>query len=158
MLRLCAFFSADTKLLSFFQQGGDIYVHTAALLFGVTPDMVTPSMRVQAKTVCLGILYGMTAHALAVKLSKFTGNHVGVDAASRLQRTFLSTFPGVAAYLLQCKEQCRALGFVSTIAGRRRYITGSTSADFSVRATAERQAVNSIIQGVCVCVCVCVCV
>ena len=163
-MRICAFIAQDAKLLRIFEStadsanaslsatssspAADVYVLMAAAIFQKRAEAVSPSERAQAKTVTLGILYGMQPMALAARLGAITGVPCSVTHASSLQAKFLNEFPGIRNFIAQTVRDCRAnQGFVQTIAGRRRNLPNIFSSDAGESKTAERQAVNSIIQG-----------
>jgi DNA polymerase-1 len=118
-----------------------VYVQLAARAFGVPTEAVSASQRQQAKVVSLGIVYGLGVAELAHKLC------LAESAASRLRAQFLEQFPGVQRFLGAARAFARRHGFVLTLAGRRRYLPDIASELPGPRAYAERQAVNSVVQG-----------
>lgn len=140
-LRVLAHFSADPALIAAFTAGEDIHRATAARVFDVLPELVTPQQRRAAKTINFGLIYGMGAQAL--------GRELGVSPreAQRFIAAYFAQFPRVQAFMAEVKEQARQNGKVSTLFGRHRWITGLDSANHAVRANAERQACNAPIQG-----------
>lgn len=140
-LRLLAHFSNDRGLIDAFRNDLDIHSRTAAELFGVPIEKVTPDMRRVAKTVNFGIIYGISPFGLSEALS-ISGN----DARNYIDQYF-QRHPGVKAYIEQSIEEARKKGFVSTLFGRKRAIPEILSTNMTVRQQGERFAVNSPIQG-----------
>ncbi len=140
-LRLMAHFSQDPALLRAFAEGKDIHAATAAEVFGVPLDAVTPEMRRVAKTVNFGIMYGMQAYGLA----RDTG--MSRQEAQRFIEAYFQRFPGVARYLEETKRRAAEQGYVETLFGRRRYLPEINSSNPARRQAAERMAVNMPLQG-----------
>ncbi|CAM9230242.1 unnamed protein product [Choristocarpus tenellus] len=151
-MRVLAHACGDPRLLSLFGseeettggQGGrkgDIYRLLAAQVLGKAELDVSPAERTRAKTVCLGIIYGMGTPQVARKLGIKEGQ------ASDLVRSFLEAFPGIDNYIRVTKRFAREKGYVKTLTGRRRHLPEINSKNTTLRAQAERQAVNSIVQG-----------
>jgi len=139
-LRLLAHLSHDPVLTEAFRTGQDVHATTAARLFGVAPEAVTPAQRAQAKVVNFGILYGMGPARLARELS------LSRALAAAFIEEYKRTLSGVAAYLEQVLESAHKTGYVETILKRRRPLPG-LRAEGARRADAERAAVNAPIQG-----------
>ncbi|MFH1245727.1 MAG: DNA polymerase I [Candidatus Omnitrophota bacterium] len=140
-LRILAHLSSDKTLLSAFQDDLDIHTYTAALVFGVTIDKVTPPMRSQAKTVNFGITYGMSAFGLAKDLS------ITQEQAQAFIDAYFQRYPGVKDFMasqIDCAKKC---GYVTTLLKRRRYIPEIESSDENVRQFARRIAINTPVQG-----------
>jgi DNA polymerase-1 len=140
-LRIMAHLSGDPVLTAVFREGGDVHRTTAASLFGVAPEDVTPAQRAQAKVVNFGILYGMGPVRLARELS------LSRALASAFIEEYRRTLSGVAGYLDGILETSRRRGFAETILKRRRMLPALHSEDGGRRAEAERAAVNMPIQG-----------
>ena len=140
-LRVLAHLSGDPGLRQAFARGDDIHRATAALVFGVAPELVGPDQRRAAKTINFGLIYGMGAYALARELG------VKVAEAQRFIETYFAQLPEVRGYLDGIKAEAHATGKVTTMFGRVRWITGLDSASAQVRANAERQAINAPVQG-----------
>ncbi|HSQ59665.1 MAG TPA: DNA polymerase I [Acidobacteriota bacterium] len=140
-LRLLAHFSHDPVLSEAFRLGSDVHRATAARLFGVGPEDVTPAQRAQAKTVNFGILYGMGAARLARELS------LSRALATAFIDEYKKTHAGVAAYLEQMLAGARERGYAETILHRRRPLPGLRDPHDGRRGEAERAAINSPIQG-----------
>jgi DNA polymerase-1 len=140
-LRVLAHLSEDPALHDAFARGEDIHTATAALVFGVAPELVSPDQRRAAKTINFGLIYGMGAYALAREL--------GVTNAQAQQfiEAYFGRLPRVRAYLEATKEQARSTGKVTTLFGRVRWIAGLDSRNAQVRGNAERQAINAPVQG-----------
>jgi len=140
-LRVLAHLSEDPALRDAFERGEDIHRATAALVFGVEPELVNPDQRRAAKTINFGLIYGMGAYALARELGVTNGQ------AKEFIESYFARLPRVRAYLEATKEQARATGRVTTLFGRVRLIAGLESSNAQVRGNAERQAINAPVQG-----------
>src|SRR2546426_4535589 len=140
-LRLLAHLSGDPAFVEAFAQGGDIHRQTAAIIFGVPQDQVTPEMRARAKTINFATIYGQGAFALSRQLG------ITLDEAKEFIRQYFARFAGVRAWLDRTVAAAREKGFVETIFGRRRYIPELRDRNFNVRAFGERTATNSPLQG-----------
>jgi DNA polymerase-1 len=140
-LRLMAHLSGDPAFIEAFSQGGDIHRQTAALIFNVPADQVTPEMRAGAKTVNFATIYGQGPFALSRQL-----NISMEDARSFIARYF-ERFAGVRAFLDRSIALAREQGYVETIFKRRRYIPEIRDRNFNMRAYGERNAQNSPLQG-----------
>ncbi len=140
-LTLLAHFSGDKNLVQAFLSGVDVHTRTAALIFGCAPESVTPEMRRTAKTINFGVMYGMSSFRLANRL------RIPRSQAASFINAYFATYSGVADFIQGAKEKAARQGWVETLMGRRRYIRGIKSANRSERATAERVAVNTPIQG-----------
>ncbi|MDE3045090.1 MAG: DNA polymerase I [Verrucomicrobiota bacterium] len=140
-LRLLAHFSEDPELIHAFQNGEDIHAYTASRVFGVPIAEVTPEMRSQAKTVNFGILYGQGPFSLSRQLG------ISMQAASQFIKTYFERYPLVSRYLEECKAEVRKTGRAKTLTGRQRPIPEINNKNPSIRAAAERLAVNTPLQG-----------
>lgn len=140
-LRLLAHFAEDPLLLQAFQEGRDIHRETAAAVFAIHPELVTPEMRRQAKVINFGIIYGMSAFGLAKQLG------VGQRLAQEFIQRYFARHPRVKAYLDLTLKEARQQGFVTTLMGRRRRIPHLHSSNRLVRQEAERSAINTPLQG-----------
>jgi DNA polymerase-1 len=140
-LRLLAHFSEDAVLLRAFQEGMDIHRQTAAAVFNIHPELVSPDMRRQAKVINFGIIYGMSAFGLAKQLG--VGNRLSQEFIQR----YFARHPQVKAYLDNTLEEARQRGWVTTLLGRRRHFPQINSSNRLVRQEAERSAVNTPLQG-----------
>jgi len=140
-LRLLAHLSGDPLLLDAFHRGGDVHRQTAALIFGVEPDAVTPDMRARAKTINFATIYGQGPFALSKQLG------VPQAEAKEFIQHYFERFAGVRAYLDGLVESARQQGYVETLFGRRRYIPEVKDKNFNVRSFGERTAQNTPLQG-----------
>ena len=140
-LRLLAHISGDQALIAAFREGADIHTATAAQVFGVAQDQVTPDMRRAAKAVNFGIVYGISPFSLSQDI------HVTVAQAKEYMDKYFAHYAGVRAYMDRVVEQGRADGYVSTLYGRRRWLPELKSSNFNTRAFGERVALNMPIQG-----------
>ena len=140
-LRVMAHLSEDEAFVEAFRAERDIHRETAARIFGVEPDDVTPTMREQAKTINFATIYGQGPFALARQLG------ISRTQASEFIAGYFERFAGVAAYLEEMKELARDRNYVETLFGRRRYIPEIRSRNPGIRGYGERTATNSPIQG-----------
>lgn len=140
-LRILAHMAHVTNLIDAFNQGKDIHRHTAALVFGVKDEEVTPQMRSQAKAVNFGIIYGMSEF----RLSKDIG--MSIAEARNFINKYFETYPEVKTYMDEVVEVCKKQGYVSTLLNRKRYIPTISDKNFMVRQQAQRYAMNTPIQG-----------
>lgn len=140
-LRILAHMAHVTNLIDAFNQGEDIHRHTAALVFGVEDEEVTPQMRSQAKAVNFGIIYGMSEF----RLSKDIG--MSIAEARNFINKYFETYPEVKTYMDEVVEVCKKQGYVSTLLNRKRYIPTINDKNFMVRQQAQRYAMNTPIQG-----------
>ena len=140
-LRIMAHLSGDAHLIEAFRQGKDVHAITAAKIFGIDADEVTPDQRRIAKTANFGIMYGISAFGLAQRLKIPRGD------AKKIIDDYFTNFPAVSAFISDTIASAREKGYVETLFGRRRYLPDITSRNATVRALAERNAVNAPIQG-----------
>lgn len=140
-LRLMAHFSQDPHMVEAFRSGQDIHAATAAMIFNVPIEQVTKDQRRQAKTANFGIIYGISAFGLAQQLDCSRAE------AKALIDGYFAAFPGVIDYIEHQKELARQQGYAITLFGRKRYLPDILSHNATVRSFAERNAVNSPIQG-----------
>lgn len=140
-LRILAHMAHVTNLIDAFNQGKDIHRHTAALVFGVKDEEVTPQMRSQAKAVNFGIIYGMSEF----RLSKDIG--MSISEARDFINKYFETYPEVKTYMDEVVETCKKQGYVSTLLNRKRYIPTINDKNFMIRQQAQRYAMNTPIQG-----------
>ncbi|MCK9374650.1 MAG: DNA polymerase I [Syntrophobacterales bacterium] len=140
-LRILAHFSEDPTLLKAFQDQIDIHRQTAAVVFGIHPELVTSEMRRQAKVVNFGIIYGMSGFGLAKQLG------VGNRIANEFIQRYFAKYAWVKAYLEGTLEEARQRGWVTTLLGRRRQTPQINSSNRIVRQEAERSAINTPLQG-----------
>ncbi len=140
-LRLLAHLSGDPAFVQAFEQGGDIHRQTAAIIFGLPQERVTPEMRGRAKTINFATIYGQGPFALSRQLG------ITQEEAKEFIRQYFSRFAGVRAWLDRTVAEARERGYVETLFGRRRYIPELKDRNFNIRAFGERTATNSPLQG-----------
>ncbi len=140
-LRIMAALSEDSAMLEAFRQGLDIHAATAAKVYGVELDLVSSEMRRKAKMVNFGIIYGISSFGLSQRLG------VGRKEAEALINSYFQTYPGIRRFMDATVERARTLGYVETILKRRRYLPDISSRNMTLRGHAERNAINSPIQG-----------
>ena len=140
-LRLLAHFSGDDLLRGAFSDGRDIHRETAARIFQVPPDAVTPAMRRGAKTIVFGLIYGMSVFGLSQALN------VPREDAKVFMEAYFKQFPKVKSFMDGILEQARSDLKVTTLSGRVRRLPELKSRNFNVRTNAERMAVNAPLQG-----------
>jgi DNA polymerase-1 len=140
-LRLMAHLSGDPAFIEAFNQGGDIHRQTAALIFNVPSDQVTPEMRARAKTINFATIYGQGPFALSRQLN------ISMEDARNFIARYFERFAGVRAFLDRSIALAREQGYVETIFKRRRYIPEIRDRNFNQRAYGERNAQNSPLQG-----------
>ena len=140
-LRLLAHMSKDPHLLEAFRGGQDIHAATAAKIFRTPIDQVTKDQRRRAKTANFGIIYGISAFGLSQQLDCPRAE------AKALIDDYFAAFPQVIDFIESQKQFAREHGYVETLFGRRRYLADINSHNATVRSFAERNAVNSPIQG-----------
>lgn len=140
-LRIMAHLSCDRHLIEAFRKGVDVHKATAAKIFGIPVGEVTPDQRRIAKTANFGIMYGISAFGLAQRLK------IGRGEARRIIDDYFAGFPSIRSFIDGTLEAARETGYVETIFGRRRYIPEINAKNGTIRALAERNAVNAPIQG-----------
>ena len=140
-LRILAHITGDEHMQQAFLNGEDIHRSTAAKIYGIPQSEVTPRLRSSAKAINFGIMYGKGAYSL----SKDIG--VTVKEADAFLKNYLAAFPNVSGYMDKTIADAKANGYVSTLFGRRRTLPELASTNFNVRASGERMARNTPIQG-----------
>lgn len=140
-LRILAHLADDKTMLEAFKNGLDIHTQTAAQVFNIPENMVTPLMRSRAKAVNFGIVYGIGAFSLAKDIG------VTRKEAQAYIDSYLAHYAGVERYMRETIEAAKENKFVETIFGRRRYLPELASSNFNLRAFGERVARNMPIQG-----------
>ena len=140
-LRVLAHIAEDKTMREAFCSGMDIHTATAAQVFGVGHDQVTPLQRRHAKAVNFGIVYGISEFSLS--------EDIGVSRyeAKQYIENYLANYSGVRDYMKRVVDDARESGFTQTLYGRKRYIPELKSSNFNIRQGAERIALNSPIQG-----------
>ena len=140
-LRILAHLSQDPALLEAFHRDEDIHQATAAQVYDVSPQEVTPNMRRVAKVMNFGIIYGLSAHGIAQQTD------LDVHQGSAFIESYLGKYPGIREYVETTKRLAKEQGYVETILGRRRYLPEINQSNFHVRQAAERMAINMPVQG-----------
>lgn len=140
-LRIMAHLSQDEHMLDAFRSGTDIHAATAAKIWHVPVEEVTPEQRKKAKQANFGIIYGISTYGLAQRMN------ISNSEARQLIDDYFATFPRVKAYMDEAIATCREKGYAETIYHRRRYLPDITSRNATVRGFAERNAINAPIQG-----------
>jgi DNA polymerase I len=140
-LRVIAHLSGDPGLVAAFAEHRDVHRTTAARVFGVPPEEVTPAQRNRAKMVSYGLAYGMEAYGLAQRLAIETPEAQGILDA------YFAAFPAVRDYMERTVSEARSKGYTVTLYGRRRPLPDLNSPNRNLRMAAERQAMNAGIQG-----------
>ena len=140
-LRIMAHMSEDKHFLEAFRQNQDIHQATAAQVFHVPIEEVTPQMRSRAKAVNFGIIYGISAFGLAKNL------HISPKEAGEYIDNYLTECSGVKNFMEKIVQEAHEKGYVTTLFGRRRYLPAIKSSNFTQRSLAERMAMNTPIQG-----------
>ena len=140
-LRVLAHIAQDQTMQEAFRSGMDIHTATAAQVFGVEPEQVTPLQRRNAKAVNFGIVYGISEFSLAedIGVSRYQARDY-IDS-------YLANYRGVRSYMKQVVADAREKGYTETMYGRKRYIPELKSSNFNIRQGAERIALNTPIQG-----------
>lgn len=140
-LRVLAHMAGEENMIRAFRQGQDIHAQTAAKVYGVALDQVSPAMRSSAKAVNFGIVYGISDFGLA--------KNIGVsrrEAADFIERYF-AQYPAVRAFMDRCVKTAKEQGYVTTLLGRRRVIPELRSSNYNTRSFGERAAMNTPVQG-----------
>ncbi len=140
-LRIITHLSGDPAMTEAFNAGVDIHAATAARVYGVELEDVTKDMRRRAKAVNFGIIYGMSAFGLAERIGISRGE------AAEIIKSYFREYAGIQEYIDRCIASARQNGYVETMFGRRRYLRDINSTNSVVRQFAERNAINSPIQG-----------
>ncbi len=140
-LRIMAHFAKDLTMIEAFRNQADIHRITASKIFKVTEEEVTDDMRRKAKTANFGIIYGISAHGLSERLA------IPRKEAAEIINAYFEEFPSIKAYMDNVVNDARESEFVETLSGRRRYLRNLNSANMVERANADRNAINSPIQG-----------
>jgi DNA polymerase-1 len=140
-LRVLAHVTEDPALLDAFARDDDVHAVTAAEIFNVPREGVTPDLRRRAKTIVFGVAYGMSEYGLAAQLG------IGRSEARVAIERYYARYPKVREYMVRIVEQARRQGYVTTLLNRRRYLPDVLSRNRAVREAAERTAINTPIQG-----------
>ena len=140
-LRILAHITGDEAMQQAFLHGADIHRSTAAKIYHIPESEVTPQLRSASKAINFGIMYGKGAYSLSKDLD------VPVKEADAFLKTYLAAFPKVNGYMQDCIAHAKEKGYVETLFGRRRALPELASSNFQVRASGERMARNTPIQG-----------
>jgi DNA polymerase I len=140
-LRILAHLSQDMTLIESFRLGEDVHRRTAAKIFGVPSEQVTPVQRARAKTINFGVIYGMGPMRLAREID------ISLEEAKRFIEAYFATYPGVHRYTVESVDKARERGYATTLLGRRRYLPELFSDNQGMRVAAEYMAVNTPVQG-----------
>ncbi len=140
-LRIIASLSGDENMIRSFRQGLDIHAATASQVFDVPLEEVTPEMRRRAKMVNFGIAYGISAYGLGQRLG------IPREEAAGIIKAYFEKYPGIRQYMDRSIAQAKEKGYVTTLLGRRRYLPDINAKNATVRGFAERNAINTPIQG-----------
>jgi DNA polymerase-1 len=140
-LRVLAHIAGEEGLIEAFRAGVDIHRATAATVFGVAPELVTPDQRRAAKTINFGIIYGMSAFGLGQNL------RIPPKEAERFIAAYLARYPGVKRYVDETLAAAERDGGVATLYGRVRHLPDIRSKNYNLRENARRMAINARIQG-----------
>jgi len=140
-LRILAHLSGDQTLTASFRENKDIHCKTASLIYGVEEKDLTEEMRNFAKRINFGIVYGLSAYGLSRDLD------IGVEQAQGFIDAYFATYQKVKEYIARQISKAEEEGFVTTILGRRRYLPDIKNKNQAIRQFAQRQAVNTPIQG-----------
>ncbi|HAN37598.1 MAG TPA: DNA polymerase I [Chitinophagaceae bacterium] len=140
-LRIVAAISGDENMVKAFIAGKDIHTATAAKVYGIDEAAVTKEQRYKAKSVNFGIIYGQGAFGLADNLG------ISRSEAKEIIDNYKREFSGITRYMDETINFCREHGYVQTLMGRKRWLRDINSSNFTVRGYAERNAINSPIQG-----------
>ena len=140
-LRVFAHLSGDKRLKEAFNSGADIHTQTAAEVFEVEAEKVSPDLRRHAKVINFGIAYGMSSYGLSQDLD------IPVEEAQEYIDKYFDRFSGVKEYMDKTIEKVKKCGYAETMFGRRRYIPEINSSNYHRRSFAERTAINTPVQG-----------
>lgn len=140
-LRIMAYISQDNALIDAFKNNIDIHSATAARLFDIEQDKITPDLRRIAKTVNFGIMYGLGSFGLSQRLG------ISRTEANRIIDDYYKKYPGIKKYINSTIEKTREKGYAETLLGRKRFFKDINSKNNNLRTAAERAAINMPIQG-----------
>jgi DNA polymerase I len=140
-LRIMAHYSKDEHMIEAFKNNEDIHAATAARIFNVPQEIVSTDQRRKAKTANFGIIYGISAFGLSQRLK------IPRKESSELIDNYFKIFPGVKTYMQNVVKETREKGYITTLYGRKRFLPDINSSNATVRGFAERNAINTPIQG-----------
>ncbi len=142
-LRIMAHISGDPAMVDAYKKGIDIHKRTAAAIYGVPEDLVSPEMRDKAKVVNFSVIYGVTPYGLSRNL------RISREEAKNFIERYLAQYPGVQKYMDDMVAFCEKNGYVETLKGRRRPVPDIVSTHRQAKEAAKRIAINTPIQGTC---------
>ena len=140
-LRVLAHLSQDEKLISIIRDGVDVHKRTGSLIFGMPEEEINDDMRAVAKAINFGVIYGMSSYRLSEEL------HISVSEASHFISSYFDVYKGVRDFIETTYLECKKIGYVSTIMGRRRYVAELKSDKKQIMELGKRIAVNTRVQG-----------
>ena len=140
-LRILAHLSSDATLIRTLSDGNDVFRSMAAEIHQCPESSVSESMRQQAKQIVYGVIYGIGDKSLSEQLG------VSISEAAKFMESFKTKYPGVRSFLFECVASARRTGYVETMTGRRRRLEDIDHSQQARRAAAERQAINTRVQG-----------
>ncbi len=140
-LRILAHMTQDTKLLQAFAQDKDIHTQTAAKIFGIQENQITPPQRTIGKTINFSILYGLTSYGLSKSIE------IPYSDAKKYIATYFEQYPGIVSWMEKTIEFTKTHGYIKTLHGRKRYIPGIHEKNKVLFELAKRIAINSPVQG-----------
>ncbi|MEL7195071.1 MAG: DNA polymerase I [Bacteroidota bacterium] len=140
-LRIIAAMAKDEAMIEAFRSGKDIHREAASKVFGIPPEEITSQQRSYAKQVNFGIIYGVSAFGLSQNIN------VSRTEAKEIIDNYFAQYSRVKAYMDECVEFAKIHGYIETFFGRRRYLPDINSRNATIRGFAERNAINSPIQG-----------
>ncbi|XP_023656412.2 DNA polymerase theta isoform X1 [Paramormyrops kingsleyae] len=140
-LRILAHLSRDRRLIQVLNSGADVFKSIAAEWKMIDPECVTDTLRQQAKQICYGIIYGMGAKSLGEQMD------INENDAACYIESFKSRYTGIQAFLRNTVKNCEKNGYIQTILGRKRFLPAIKDSNVYLRSHAERQAVNTTVQG-----------
>ena len=147
-VRIAAWFAQEERMLAIFADDSqDIYRYTASLIYGIPETEVTKPFRQKAKAVVLGFLYGMSANGFLIYARDTFDMVFTKEEATSFRETFFSAYPRLQVWHEMCRRQAKSKLVMRSPFGRERHLWGILSTDRSVKAKAERQSINSPVQG-----------
>ena len=140
-MRVLAHFCKDKELVDIFLKNKDVHTSTAAMIFEIPYEQVSREQRVLAKTINFGVVYGQTGYGLSLL------THLSKQQSNEFINLYFKKFPGISLTIANIVEEARTFGYVSTLWGRKRYLTHINSNNPTLRKQHERYAINTVIQG-----------
>lgn len=146
-LRIAAILAHEEEMIRIFQTGGDIHLETASAATGIPPHLIEKEVRKKAKAINFGFIYGMGWR----KFMDYSRDKYGVivteEEAKRFRKRFFERYPDLITWHIKCRKKVQRYGMVRTMTGRIRHLPEINSPDKMLRAEAERNAINSPVQG-----------